>query len=64
MGKVMVMDKSDKIRCDYCGIEGVYGIDIVDTDWYNERTKHDTLKFMCKDVKACFERKWLKHESS
>ena len=58
----MVMDKSDKVRCDWCGIEGVYGIDIVDTGWYDDINGRDTTKPMCKDIEACMSRKWLSHE--
>ena len=43
--------------CDYCGVEGVYGVDIVDTDYYSTTLKRDTMRVMCKDINACGERR-------
>uniref|UniRef100_A0A6M3LVW1 Uncharacterized protein n=1 Tax=viral metagenome TaxID=1070528 RepID=A0A6M3LVW1_9ZZZZ len=40
-------------RCDYCGVEGVYGVDIVDTDWHDPVHDHDIIRIMCKDIEAC-----------
>lgn len=42
--------------CCFCGVEGIYGEDIVDTDYRDPVTGRDTVKPGCKDVESCFAR--------
>ena len=42
-------------KCAYCGHEGVYGIEVIDTD-YLDRAGHNTIIPACKDIEACFKR--------
>jgi len=47
--------KPDLARCAFCGYEGLYRVEVVDTD-YRDRTDHDSIVTGCKDIEACFER--------
>ncbi len=46
--------KFDRARCAFCGFEGIYGVDIIDQDYYDGA--HDTTTLSCRDVEACFKR--------
>ena len=45
----------DKVRCAWCGIEGIYKVDIIETD-YVDSTGHDTVRPMCRAIQACLDR--------
>ncbi len=47
--------EAELARCYLCGFEGVYGIEVVETD-FPDSTGRDTTKPMCKDVEACYKR--------
>jgi len=42
-------------RCQWCGKEGIYGYEVVDTDW-RDGTGRDSIRVMCRDVEAWLDR--------
>jgi len=53
---IAVGQEDKKVRCSFCGREGVYGEDIVDTYYYDDFTEREKLVFSCRDIEACIER--------
>lgn len=49
----------EKARCCYCGYEGIYGEEVVDTDCIDS-TGLDSIKLACKDIEACLDRQSAK----
>ena len=52
----MVSQEGEKVRCAFCGREGIYGEDIVDTDYYDDITKKGKTVYTCRNIEACIER--------
>lgn len=47
---------TDLATCEKCGYQGIYGILVVDTGWYDPVTKRGTIMVMCKDIGDCYQR--------
>jgi len=47
-----------KVRCHFCGHEGEYGVEVIETD-HRDSTGHDSTVCACKDIDTCRVRQWL-----
>jgi hypothetical protein len=45
----------NKVHSHFCGVEGIYRLDIIDED-YRDRVGHDSTVTACRDTSACLNR--------
>jgi len=54
--KTQTRETKKLAQCAFCGHQGDYGQEIVDTDYFDPVTGRDTVRMGCRDLNACFER--------
>ena len=52
-----------KVRCHFCGHEGEYGVEVIETD-HRDSTGHDSTVTACRDTDACHFRTCLAYANA
>jgi len=52
---MVVKETQDIARCAFCGYEGIYGVEVVDTDSLDHNGP-DAQVLGCKEINKCFAR--------